>query len=573
MNAPASVLTEPTVTRRQGPWHEQVEGIHVCKLEGDFYAMGRQHGELLGDAVREGPLPYYRTYLERLVGGAHGGAGAKLVWPILRRAVGRRVARGMPDYARETLRGMADGAGLSYQDVLDGCTMPDALMWAAAKSMRLRRIGPAVHHRLALGLGCTSAMAWGDATADGKLLHARNLDYHGVATWPKTAAVLFHQPEHGHRYVSVSAAGVPMGGVTAMNEAGLTLTVHQHMFTDRTRLGGTTIGTVGDEIMRGASSLDEAEAILGRYRPIGCWTYLITDGHRREVLCWEENPDRSAARRFSPEDGTFGYANIYLDPELGRTERALYGSYWRHNQARHTRANGLLEAQRGQLDPAAMAGILGDTGATDCRIHNAIAMLMTVGSVVFRPEDGAFWIGTGEAPTSQGRYLPFSLEKEGYDPSLGELDTTEADPAVRDAFDAYRQGYLAYFDERDLPAARCHLARAIELQPKQALYHFVAGLIDLQRGEPQAAFDALSRALSLGHHDPERVAAFHLWRGRAADVAGRRGEARVDYEAALSRPADRPVHTAAKRGLGRRYKARRARRIALDFAFADVVAP
>ena len=55
--------------------------------------------------------------------------------------------------------------------------------------MRLGRAGPAVAHRVALGLGCTSAIAWDDATADGKLPHARNFDYHGVSCWPDTASV------------------------------------------------------------------------------------------------------------------------------------------------------------------------------------------------------------------------------------------------------------------------------------------------------------------------------------------------------------------------------------------------
>ncbi len=562
-----------TRVRRDGPWHRQVAGLHVLKVQGSYRAMGRQHGELLRPWVARGPLPYYRTYLEKLLGGAQPGPAARLAWPLLNHAVGTRVARALPEFATETLRGLAEGADLPYRQVLAGATMPDAILWFASRLMQLKRVPAALDHRLQMGLGCTSAIAWGEATADGALLHARNFDYHGVGCWPKTAAVVFHQPDAGLRYVSVAAAGIPLGGVTAMNEAGLSLTVHQHMFSDGAALGGTPIGLVGDLIMRGARSLDDAEAILRAHRPIGCWTYLVTDGHRREVLCWEENPRRQAPRRLRAE-GTFGYANVYLDEALGATERQLYGSYWRHNRARHQRANALLEAGRGRLDPAGMAGILGDTGESGCRLHAAIAMLMTVGSVVFRPEDGVLWVGTGEAPTSHGTFVPFELGREDHAPERGELTPQAApDAPARAAFDAYRRAYLAYIDEGDVARSRALLEEACALAPEQPLYHAVRGLLALRLEDPRGALEALGRALALGHPDPERVAAFHLWHGRALDLEGARDGARAAYTAALAGPADEPVRRAAQRGLGRRYRARAARRLHVDFAFADVMVP
>ena len=73
--------------------------------------------------------------------------------------------------------------------------------------------------------------------------------------------------------------------------------------------------------------------------------------------------------------------------------------------------------------------------------------------------------------------------------------------------------------------------------------------------------------------DPERVAAFHVWRGRAADMAGRREDAVSDYRAALERPSDAPMKKAATRGLRTTYSPGRARRLNVDFTFADVLAP
>ncbi len=577
-----SVTTEPTSAvsaprpsrtplRRHGEGtHHRVNGVHVLHLKGSFYEMGEQHGALLSDEIRRGAIPYYRSYVERLMGKSLGPAN-KLIVPALQALVGKQVERAMPRFAVDTIRGIADGAGIPFAEFMGGCTLPDTLLWVAARLMQLKAPGPAVIHRLSLGLGCTSAIAWGDATKDGKLLHARNLDYHGVGNWPSNAAVLFHSPDEGQRYVSVSSAGVGLGGVTAMNSSGLTLTVHQHMFTDTTKLGGTPIGTVGDIVMRTATNLDEAEAILRSHTSIGCWTYLITDGKSREMLCFEENPKRQVAKRVRGESGTFGYANVYLDEELGETEINLYGSYWRHNEARHQRANHLLAAGRGQHDAVSMAGIVGDRGNPDCRISEAIAMVMTTGSVVFSPEDGEVWVGTGEAPTSRGEWVCFSLD--GSDVSASKKSFRLADgerDEERVAFEHYRQAYIAYLDEQDPKKAQALMDEARALCPTQPLFHFLAGLTALEQGDAAGARLRLNEAIALSHPHVERRAAFHLWRGRALDRLGDRKAALSDYRTALALRADAGVHRAAKAGHARPY---RGGPITIDFSMADVVQP
>jgi tetratricopeptide (TPR) repeat protein len=561
--------------RRQlgAAWSQRVAGLHVLKLKGSFREMGYQHGRLLREEIPTGPIPYYRTYSEKLLGRTVAGRAAPYVWPAISRLLGGRVARGLPDFALETVRGLAEGAGVPYERLLEGCTMPDSLLWLSARMMQLRPPGPAVAHRLALGLGCTSAIAWGGATRDGRLMHARNLDYHGVSTWPSTAAVLFHEPEQGQRYVSVAAAGVALGGVTAMNQSGLSLTVHQHMFTERTRLGGTPVGVVGDEIMRHARDLDDATRILDDHTPIGCWTYLLTDARRRQVLCYEVDPERRIAHRLHSGQETFGYANIYLDEELGQTEVNLYGSYWRHNQGRYRRVNELLAAGRGALDAQAMAAIIGDPGDPRCRVRDSIAMVMTVGSVVFRPEDGQFWVGTGEAPTSRGRFVPFSLATEQALLDGPALQVGNPDSVSDRAFELFRQAYVAYVDRHDLDGTAELLERARSLAPEQAVYHQVAGLVLLEAGQAQRALPCFEAAARLGHPDAERVAGFELWRGRCLDVLGRRAEAITAYRRAVGHRGDRPVDEAACQGLRRPYDAARARRLTIEFSLGDVVTP
>jgi tetratricopeptide (TPR) repeat protein len=278
----------------------------------------------------------------------------------------------------------------------------------------------------------------------------------------------------------------------------------------------------------------------------------------------------SAPRRVRGETGTFGYANIYLDEELGKTEVSLYGSYWRHNEGRHRRANELLEERHGALDPQSMAEILGDTGSSECRVRDSIAMALTVGSVVFRPEDGTVWVGTGEAPTSHGAFIPFSLAQEGHAPERGELFVRAEG---EEAFERLRRSYVAYLDHDDLDGARAAATSACELAPEEPLYHFLRGLLALNACDAEAAEAALDRAIELGHPDVERRASFYLWRGRARDLAARRTAAIDDYRRVLGHYADPPVRRAAQRGMRRAFTRSAARRVHVDVGLCDVVSP
>jgi len=554
-----------------GPaWHRKVAGLHVLSVSGTFEEMGHQHGVLLREAVRSGPLPYQQRTRDKIVSSMVPSACSELARAALRHVIGRSVQSGLPPFARQTMRGLARGAGIPYADIADACTVPDTLAWLTSRFLERRQVAPAVRHRVALGFGCTSAVAWGHATRDGKLLHARNFDYQSVDAWPRSAAVVFHTPRDGQRYVSCTAAGIVLGGITAMNEAGLTLSVHQHVFTSRSRLGGTPIGVVGDMVMRKASTLDEAVAILARHRPIGGWGYVIADGPRREVLCWEEDPLRNVAHRFSSEE-VFGYTNTYRDPELGEHERDLYPTYWRHDQGRYERVHEMLRQQLRNIDPASMASILADIGHPRCRLRDSIATTTTVGSVVLRPEDGLLWIAAGRAPASHGTFVPFSLRTMEHAPENESLrPSADLDPSALEAFEHWRAAYVAYVDGADLSAAREELARACELQSEQPIYWATAGMLGLQDGDARQAVQRLSRAIALGHPDEPRRASFHLWRARAHDLAGERRYAMVDYRAVLAMHADPAVREGARRGTFHSFNGADAAHMQVDMALGDV---
>jgi tetratricopeptide (TPR) repeat protein len=563
-------MQHPDVDRKRPdprplPTYEHVRGLHVLRLRGDDYEMGHQHGAALREAIARGPLPYFDAYVQRMLAAGLGPRVGAAAGVALQRTVGRKIAAGFPARARRAMKGLADGAGLSERDVLRAVTMPETYLWVLRQILRVRRPALAPRHGVPL-MGCTSALAWGSATADRALLHGRNFDYQGVGAWDAEQAVVFHTPSDGQRYVSVAAAGVLFGGITAMNASGLSLAVHQHLGCESFALGGTPVGVVGDDIMRNARSLDDARRILDGHRPNGCWTYVLGSAREEAALCYEITPAGRAS--IFERGGTFGYANVFFDEALGRTERHLYPAQWRNNLGRLRRVRELLAEGRGTIGPRDIAAMLGDVG-TGCPFEGGIAMLMTVASVVFRPWDGRLWVATGRAPTSLRSFVAFDCATETASAGGQDDDISAGAPAaLADALDDYRAAYEAYFNEDDVPAARVRLESAIRRAPEVGVLHYVNGLLALRDGDPRAAKESFDRALALGHHSAARLASVQLWRARALDGAGRREEALASYRAALG--GDEPVRAAAERGLRRPWK---ARRFGIEMACADVPVP
>jgi len=568
---------------KRDPRYHRIDGIHVLRVHGTDYEMGFQHGEILREAIPRGPLPYFARYVEKLLSagliGPFGGPASHLLGGALSATVGRRIAKRFPERIRQAMDGLADGAGISRKELRRAVTMPETYLWVGAWYKKIFRSPLAPRYGVPV-LGCTSAIAWGDATTHGRMLHGRNFDYQGVGVWDREQAVVFHEPKDGQPYVSISAAGVLLGGVTAMNAAGLSLVVHQHIACTDFDLDGLPVGVIGDEVMRHAKSLDDARRILDGHKPNGAWTYVITSAHEKRAMAYEVTCDKRAVilpsdletngHTASDRGGVFGYSNVYLHKDLQPTEVDFYPSYWRNNMARFHRSNARLHEAFGTIDADVIAGILGDIGPDTgaCRF-SSISALTTVASVVFDAERGLVYVATGRPPVSNRPYLAFDLERRRARDDLPRVTGgTRIHDAARDAFDAYRDAFEAHFNSADVATARQEVARARGLQPRQAVYAYVAGLLDLAANDASAALASFDAALALGHVEPERVAAFHLWRGRALDGLGRRDEALVEYRAAKT--GDPNVRRAAEKNERKRYKGRAP---ALEWSFGDVISP
>jgi tetratricopeptide (TPR) repeat protein len=78
---------------------------------------------------------------------------------------------------------------------------------------------------------------------------------------------------------------------------------------------------------------------------------------------------------------------------------------------------------------------------------------------------------------------------------------------------------MLYFNQGKLPEAAVELRREIALTPKKALAYYKLGVIELQRGQPQQAWDALSQAGVLGVELPQAPCALGLAAYRMANYS------------------------------------------------------
>jgi hypothetical protein len=548
--------------------------LTILRTSGSAHEQGLTHGRELADRIPTGTVSFFHRFLDLTIANSRAPFWARPLARLYAGHVSRRLAARLPDYFRELSRGISEGSGLPLDELLRAFMLPETFLALVAETER--RLPPDQALLSPPLCGCTSVIAARSATADGRILHARNFDYPALGYWERNRVVLFNRPADGMRYVSAISAGIPANGATGMNEAGLCIAIHQHWI-DRVDLGGVPVGAGAEVALRHARTIDEAVAIILEHPTVAGFTYLITHGPSRDAVALEVAPGRHGLVRLGGQGipDTLGYANKYLSPELAGREVPLLSAYWENceNRLRHANA-GLAE---GRHTPRSLASILGrarepERGAPRF-FGGAVPMPITVQTVVFDPEHLRIWVGDGGAPASHGRFLPFSLEKEGLDDSVEPFETPGFGSAARDAaYGKYLEAYRRYFEQGDGPGALARVREAVELAQDAPELRALAGWLELREGDAAAArasFAHAARGFAGSPGEPRREAEARLGRAIACDLLGaERDWARGEY-AALAGDAglSERVRRYARAGERRPRRARDARAIPIDFTF------
>ena len=334
---------------------EFVQGIPVLHLRGGPEEMGRQQGDLLGRqfaALRS-------AYVDQFFPGALERNGAL--------AFGLTLVRFMPpDYVAE-MKGLADASGVDGAGVIFGNTFTDSFR----------------------AIFCSVVLARGEATADGSVLFARNLDFPSLGILHKaTVVTVYHHTAEGrHGFVSVGWPGA-VGVVSGMNDAGLCLATLVSL-SQKGVMPGMPYAMMYRTILEQCATPAEALAMVKR-TPRTSANNLAVASPDKEPLVIEFTPAKVAARR--PVRGVVMATNHFRSPELAAGAKPSCRRF-------ATLEDQVAKGER--LDVPSLQRIL----------HTVNQGNMTLQSMVFEPAARKLHLAIGPLPATAGRYVTLDCAK------------------------------------------------------------------------------------------------------------------------------------------------------------------
>jgi len=349
--------------------------LHPLKLSGTPAALGAQHGASLGEGFRADCESFlhsaetiFNTPYERI------------------RANLEVLDRFVPDEFRQEMQGLAQAAGVTYENILALNTFLDTSGILVAQRPH-----------------CINLVAYGPATTDGRLIHGRNLDFPAAGFAEKTAAVFMYRPEHGNAFLSVAWGGF-IGAVTGMNEHGLTVT-EISASNHRVSPEGIPVMILLRMVLQYASSIEEAIEIIRSSPRTAGFNITLTDWRVPEAVCVEFDAEKVGIRR--------ARKSLLVVSENSLTPRLAKQELWQCGPARHIRAHDLADQHYGRITPEIMIEILRDRWDPIYRrqgkSYNCLCSNETVQSVVFLPQERRALISNRSVPAPDGEYVEYTL--------------------------------------------------------------------------------------------------------------------------------------------------------------------
>lgn len=288
----------------------------------------------------------------------------------------------------EEMQAIACGAGVEYEDILALNTFFDTDSIFTYQSST-----------------CINLVAFGPATADGRLLHGRNLDFPSTQACQNAARVFEYHPQTGNSFLSACWAG--MAGVfTAVNSVGLTITEVGAWDRD-VSWQGTPLVFLMRKIMQYANSLEEAFEIVRMTPKTAGFNITMSDWRVPEAMAIEISA-KAAARRKSRK-GLLVVSDNRMSATRMSDQLTPPSAI-----SRYIRMYDLAEQCYGEINVPRMRTMLRDRYDLLLRreslTYNSICNSGTLQSVIFEPEELAMWVSQWSVPAPDGTFVRFALE-------------------------------------------------------------------------------------------------------------------------------------------------------------------
>jgi predicted choloylglycine hydrolase len=333
-----------------------VGSVPVLRLSGTPREMGFQHGAALKPQILFLYHEYYEAMVKRLVGEADLKAWAKETEPFI------------PEAYREEMRGLAEGCGLTYEEVLVVNTMVDRFQTVM----------------------CSTVVAAGDATKDGEVYFGRNLDFPGRNVLQKMTVVIVWSPEGSTQLAAVTWPGMlgVLSGMNAEGVSGATMLVHR----GRERRAGLPYLLMYRQALERARTKDDVYASISKAKRTTSNNFMVVDATgASEVI--EYDPE--VALRRPAAHGCVCSTNYFVSD--GLRERCMPVGKDRYESLAE-----FLERDHGRIDLDGVKNALADV---------ATPFYLNVQAMVFLPKKQELHLSEGgELPAAKQPYVRLTRE-------------------------------------------------------------------------------------------------------------------------------------------------------------------
>ena len=401
--AVAPACPRPRASPIEGPiagghlWQES--GMRVLYLQGTPYQMGLQQGVMLRDALRQ----LLSDYLHQRIIVHHGLSHSGL------RAWARLLDPDVPPALRRELQGIADGAGLSYQDVLLLNVVPDLLAltrrpysWESSSLLHAT-----ARHSLP---SCVEFAAWGRSTEDKDLIVGHNLHSPDSDLLSPHVLVTVRQPDRGNALASVGLAGT-VGVWAGISEEKITVALSSSPSVDSAWQGQPLPFLLRQALGRARDLGEAMDVILSAPRLSG-GNVILADAKTPKAVAIEASAHRYAIFESTAECDALARTNHFLDPELALSQQGVLPDPERPaNRVRLLELRSLV-CSSSQMDVETGLAILRDDRVTGYPGNASYSDDRSTGvlqSVLFHPSALAMWVARSSAAASSGLHVRIEL--------------------------------------------------------------------------------------------------------------------------------------------------------------------
>ncbi|NUY81401.1 acyl-CoA--6-aminopenicillanic acid acyl-transferase [Flavobacterium sp. MAH-1] len=259
-------------------------------------------------------------------------------------------------------------------------------------------------------VGCSSFAAWGDKSADGKLILGRNFDFYAGDDFAKDKVIAFIRPDKGNAFMTVTWAGM-IGAVSGMNDKGLTVTINAGK-SKIPLIAKTPISILTREILQYASTIDEAVAIAKKRQVFVSEAIMVGSAKDGKAALIEVSPKNFGVYEVPNSADQLLCSNHFQSEPYKNDKRNNDAIKNSHSKYRFDKLTEDFN-RNPKINPEIAASILRDTKSLEGGLplgygnEKALNQLLAHHGVIFQPNDLKVWVSAN--PYQLGEFVCYDL--------------------------------------------------------------------------------------------------------------------------------------------------------------------